>query len=131
MARSSGELRHLDAATLNHDNQELDVLGASSEPQASNNEFSLPPVDTGAAAWLFLAACWGVEALTFGETLYNHYNSFSWLIGKKIGFGFSFGVFQDYYSNHAPFAGSGAIAAIGTTTTVRKSHIATHCASSD
>ncbi|PON27771.1 hypothetical protein TGAM01_v203538 [Trichoderma gamsii] len=98
MAQGSVELRHVSADTLNHDEQELDVLGASSEPQGSSAEFSLPPVDTGAAAWLFLAACWGVEALTFG-------------------FGFSFGVFQDYYSSHAPFDGSGGIAAIGTTTT--------------
>ena len=36
------------------------------------------------------------------------------------GFGFSFGVFQDFYSTHEPFAGSGNIAVIGTTTLVRK-----------
>lgn len=77
MAQGSVELRNVDADTLNHDEQELDVLGASSEPQASSNEFSLPSVDTGAAAWLFLAACWGVEALTFGEILHNYQNSFS------------------------------------------------------
>jgi MFS family permease len=35
------------------------------------------------------------------------------------GFGFSFGVFQDYYTTHAPFSGSGGIAVIGTLTTVR------------
>ncbi|PNP39784.1 hypothetical protein TGAMA5MH_08303 [Trichoderma gamsii] len=99
MAQGSVELRNVNADALNHDDQELDALGAGSEPQAPSAEFSLPPVDTGAAAWLFLAACWGVEALTFG-------------------FGFSFGVFQDYYSSHMPFAGSGGIAAIGTTTTV-------------
>jgi hypothetical protein len=34
------------------------------------------------------------------------------------GFGFSFGVLQDYYSSHAPFAGSNGIAVIGTLTTV-------------
>lgn len=118
MAQGIGELRHVNADTLNHDNQELDALGTGSEPQASSTEFSLPPVDTGAAAWLFLAACWGVEALTFGENLHNNQNLFSRLTKEKIGFGFSFGVFQDFYSNHAPFAGSGGIAAIGTTTTV-------------
>lgn len=69
MAQGLGELRNLNADTSNLDNQELDVLGASSEPQASSVEFSLPPVDTGIVAWLFLAACWGVEALTFGEIL--------------------------------------------------------------
>lgn len=36
----------------------------------------------------------------------------------RPGFGFSFGIFEDYYSSHAPFAGSGSIAAIGTTTSV-------------
>lgn len=35
--------------------------------QAARQEFSLPPVDTGKDAWLFLAACWVVEAVTFGE----------------------------------------------------------------
>ncbi|RFU73196.1 major facilitator superfamily domain, general substrate transporter [Trichoderma arundinaceum] len=118
MAQSLGEPRHLNADTSNHDEQELDVLGTSSEPQAPSTRFSLPPVDTGTAAWLFLAACWGVEALTFGEILHNDQNLFSRLTEEEIGFGFSFGVFQDFYSNHAPFAGSGGIAAIGTTTTV-------------
>ncbi|KAH7304262.1 major facilitator superfamily domain-containing protein [Stachybotrys elegans] len=73
---------------------------SGSEPldRSPSAEFSLPPVDGGRDAWLLLAACWGVEAMTFG-------------------FGFSFGVFQEYYSNNAPFAGSSGIAAIGTTTT--------------
>lgn len=35
-----------------------------------------------------------------------------------LGFGFSFGVFQDYYSSHLPFEGSGSIAVVGTTTLV-------------
>lgn len=34
------------------------------------------------------------------------------------GFGFSFGIFQEYYTTHAPFAGSANIAVIGTTTMV-------------
>ncbi|EFY94170.1 MFS transporter [Metarhizium robertsii] len=58
-------------------------------------EFSLPPVDGGKDAWFFLAACFFVEALTWG-------------------FPFSFGVFQDYYSTHEPFAGSEQIPIIGT-----------------
>ncbi|KAH8195106.1 hypothetical protein TruAng_010726 [Truncatella angustata] len=65
--------------------------------QSSPQEFSLPPVDSGKDAWLFLAACWAVEALVWG-------------------FGFSFGIFQDYYSNHEPFIGEGNIAVIGTST---------------
>ncbi|KAJ4294561.1 hypothetical protein N0V90_008252 [Kalmusia sp. IMI 367209] len=99
MAQSSIELRSLDAGTPKNDDRQQQILNSSSEPLDSVAEFaSLPPVDTGKEAWLFLAACWGVEAVTFG-------------------FGFSFGVFQDYYSTHEPFAGSGSIAAIGTTTT--------------
>ncbi|KAJ9154886.1 MFS general substrate transporter [Pleurostoma richardsiae] len=58
-------------------------------------EFSLPPVDRGKDAYLFLLACFMMEALVWG-------------------FPFSFGVFQDYYSNHPPFAGSSNIAVIGT-----------------
>ncbi|KAI0159981.1 major facilitator superfamily domain-containing protein [Hypoxylon sp. FL1284] len=67
-----------------------------SDRQASSLESSLPPADSGKSAWLFLAACWVVEMLIWG-------------------FAFSFGVFQDYYSNNEPFAGSNSIAAIGTT----------------
>lgn len=69
----------------------------NSEVEVPEPESSLPPVDTGKDAWLFLVACWAVEALVFG-------------------FGFSFGVFQDFYSNREPFAHSGHIAVIGTTT---------------
>ncbi|KAG7422418.1 hypothetical protein ACKAV7_001713 [Fusarium commune] len=60
-----------------------------------NEVSSLPPVDGGKDAWLFLAASFMVEALTWG-------------------FPFAFGVFQDYYSTNAPFEGSSAIAVIGT-----------------
>ncbi|KAL7626422.1 hypothetical protein AAE478_003194 [Parahypoxylon ruwenzoriense] len=75
-----------------------DSKAEDSGSQSSRQEFSLPPVDGGKSAWLFLAACWLVEALVWG-------------------FAFSFGVFQDYYSVNQPFAGSDSIAAIGTTTT--------------
>uniref|UniRef100_A0A8H7TWL1 Major facilitator superfamily (MFS) profile domain-containing protein n=1 Tax=Bionectria ochroleuca TaxID=29856 RepID=A0A8H7TWL1_BIOOC len=58
-------------------------------------EFSLPPTDRGKSAWLFLAASFLIEAVVWG-------------------FPFSFGVFQDYYQTHEPFAGSSGIATIGT-----------------
>lgn len=32
----------------------------------------------------------------------------------QLGFPFAYGVFQDYYSTHEPFAGSSQIAVIGT-----------------
>ncbi|KAK8103880.1 Major facilitator superfamily transporter [Apiospora kogelbergensis] len=55
----------------------------------------LPPVDGGKDAYLFLAASFAVEALVWG-------------------FPFAFGIFQDYYSTHAPFEGSPNISVIGT-----------------
>ncbi|RHZ61288.1 hypothetical protein CDV55_104257 [Aspergillus turcosus] len=55
----------------------------------------LPPMDGGKDAWLFLAACFMIEALIWG-------------------FSFAFGIFQDYYSAHEPFQGSSNIAIIGT-----------------
>ncbi|KAM0310806.1 hypothetical protein ACHAPQ_012456, partial [Fusarium lateritium] len=60
-----------------------------------HTQFSLPPVDGGKDAWLFLFASFLLEALVWG-------------------FPYSFGVFQSYYYNHEPFAGSSGIASIGT-----------------
>lgn len=37
------------------------------------NDSSLPPVDEGKDAWLFLAACFVVEALVWGENPDNHF----------------------------------------------------------
>ncbi|KAI1649211.1 MFS general substrate transporter [Daldinia loculata] len=68
---------------------------ADSQPEDGRQEFSLPPVDGGKDAWLFLAACFAIEALVWG-------------------FPFAFGVFQDYYSTHEPFAGSPNVVVIGT-----------------
>ncbi|KAI0879155.1 major facilitator superfamily domain-containing protein [Hypoxylon argillaceum] len=58
-------------------------------------EFSLPPVDGGKDAWLFLAAVFVVDGLVWG-------------------FPFAFGVFQNYYNSHQPFAGQPSIVVIGT-----------------
>jgi hypothetical protein len=33
----------------------------------TQHEFSLPTTDSGKDAWLFLAACWAVEALVWGR----------------------------------------------------------------
>jgi hypothetical protein len=41
----------------------------------ARHEFSLPPVDRGKDAWLFLAACWAVEALVWGKFVYVHISS--------------------------------------------------------
>lgn len=39
---------------------------ADSQPEDGRQEFSLPPVDGGKDAWLFLAACFAIEALVWG-----------------------------------------------------------------
>ncbi|KAJ9296497.1 hypothetical protein DTO271G3_5195 [Paecilomyces variotii] len=61
----------------------------------SQQQRQLPRADGGKDAWLFLAACFMIEALIWGFT-------------------FAFGIFQEYYSTHEPFRDSGNIAAIGT-----------------
>ncbi|KAJ6016309.1 hypothetical protein N7540_010900 [Penicillium herquei] len=68
---------------------------SSQEDLAEQHDVNLPPVDTGKGAWLFLAACFMIEALIWGFT-------------------FSYGIFQDYYSSHEPFKSSGDIAIVGT-----------------
>lgn len=51
------------------------TLESTNVPNGNNthietlHEFSLPPTDTGKDAWLFLAACWAVEALVWGKYL--------------------------------------------------------------
>ncbi|KAL2144852.1 hypothetical protein VTI28DRAFT_8412 [Corynascus sepedonium] len=87
---------HISSPDIPATTRETSRSGAGTETQTPH-EFSLPATDTGKDAWLFLAACWLVEALVWG-------------------FGFSFGVFQDYYSSHLPFQGAGNIAVVGTTT---------------
>lgn len=39
----------------------------NTESQARNGDSCLPPVDRGKDAWLFLAACYVIEAVTSGE----------------------------------------------------------------
>ncbi|PTB63779.1 MFS general substrate transporter [Trichoderma citrinoviride] len=76
------------------------VLGVGQDDVETQQEdqhqgYSLPPVDTGKDAWLFLAACFVMEAMVWG-------------------FPFAFGIFQEYYRTHEPFAGSTKTAIIGT-----------------
>jgi MFS family permease len=87
---SSIELTSISASQRNSTSETNDADNPNHHP-----EFSLPPVDGGKDAWLFLAAAFVVEALVWG-------------------FPFSFGIFQEYYSTHEPFQGSGNIAVIGT-----------------
>lgn len=60
----------------------------------------VPPIDGGINAWLFLAACFAMEALVWG-------------------FAFTYGVFQAYYSDIPQFKDSGNIAVVGTCAMVR------------
>ena len=71
-----------------------DLTGGTSDLEGS----SLPQADGGKDAWLFLAGCFTTEAFVWGFPL-------------------SFGIFQSYYSTHAPFSGDTRIATIGTTAT--------------
>jgi hypothetical protein len=98
----------------------------SADPEKDENmvlkthgsSLSLPPVDGGIHAWLFLAGCYVMEALVFGKRVQCAL-FYPLIIDTMLtGFGFSFGVLQDYYSSNAPFAGSGGVAVIGTLTTV-------------
>lgn len=40
---------------------------SSQEDITEHNDSNLPPVDTGKGAWLFLAACFMIEALIWGS----------------------------------------------------------------
>lgn len=84
---------------------------------ADLHEANLPPVDRGRGAWGFLAACFMIEALIWGKQMHKF---FLLSLQKQllticpIGFTFSYGIFQDYYSTHEPFKSSGDIAVVGT-----------------
>jgi hypothetical protein len=82
-------------------------------------EFSLPPTDRGKSAWLFLAASFLIEAVVWGRVMLHVIQFLYCADACLIGFPFSFGVFQDYYQTHEPFAGSSGIATIGTCAIVR------------
>ncbi|KAL9583778.1 MAG: hypothetical protein Q9212_002516 [Teloschistes hypoglaucus] len=89
------EERQHDESYVLHNGLRRRVRANSEAPR----EFSLPEADGGRDAWLFLAGCFMVEALIWG-------------------FPFSFGVFQDYYLSHEPFASKpSGIAIIGTSST--------------
>ncbi|CCO32562.1 hypothetical protein BN14_06624 [Rhizoctonia solani AG-1 IB] len=70
--------------------------GSSSSPE--HEGLSLPPVDKGFAAWSFVAAAFMLETLVWG-------------------FGFTYGVFQEYFLRHRTF-GDASEAAIGAAGTV-------------
>lgn len=89
---------------------------SSGDSVADHHEMNLPPVDRGRRAWLFLAACFIIEALIWGmlRNQFGDFFSYYVLILYTLGFTFSFGIFQDYYSTHEPFKSSGDTAVVGT-----------------
>jgi len=93
MAAADIELVGLAPLPANDDGQQ--VLIEQNFGPAPDQSRSISRADGGRDAWLFLAACFMVEALVWG-------------------FPFSFGIFQEYYGSHEPFASSGNIATIGT-----------------
>lgn len=84
-------------STLNETEKGLHDLSDGNESKEN-----LPPKDGGINAWLFLAACFVMEALVWG-------------------FAFTYGIFQEYYSNIEEFKDSGNIAVVGTCAMVRSS----------
>jgi len=72
--------------------------GVPLETRSSRAQYALPPTDQGFYAWIALAGAFLSNALIWG-------------------FALSFGILQEYYASHEPFASQGGIAAIGTTST--------------
>ncbi|EMD38972.1 hypothetical protein CERSUDRAFT_112686 [Gelatoporia subvermispora B] len=74
------------------------ALAYQLEPQDGVNVQELPAVDSGRKAWTFCISAFVLETMVWG-------------------FGFSYGIFQDYYTSNPPFntASPVAIAAVGTT----------------
>ncbi|KAF2623981.1 putative MFS monocarboxylate transporter [Macroventuria anomochaeta] len=82
--------------TIYDSNIELNAINPRhSEAVGTAPEFSLPPVDRGKDAWLFLLSAFILEILVWG-------------------FPFAYGIFQEYYTSHPPFEGEHNIAIIGT-----------------
>ncbi|KAH7087172.1 major facilitator superfamily domain-containing protein [Paraphoma chrysanthemicola] len=83
-------------STVNESDMELHAINPHhDETHSTEPEFSLPPVDGGKDAWLFLFSAFVLEILVWG-------------------FPFAFGIFQEYYTSNPPFAGSRNIPIIGT-----------------
>lgn len=96
---------------------EEQCLNSNQDHDHEQNQ-QLPPMDGGKDAWLFLAACFMIEALIWGKFQHLTQSGTSSRPNSCPGFSFAYGIFQDYYSTHEPFQGSSNIAIIGTCTMV-------------
>ena len=100
MEEDLARLAPLPVSDSNLHMESLQGLDASNfEPANDTDSVYLPQADGGKDAWRFLAACFVLEMMIWG-------------------FPFTFGVFQDYYSQHPPFQGQANIPVIGTCTMV-------------
>lgn len=74
----------------------IDRVDNHHDGQANVHVQSLPPMDRGRKAWTFCLSAFILEVIVWG-------------------FGFSYGIFQDYYTSHPPFNKNSpvAIAAVG------------------
>lgn len=69
MASSTIELHDNNSVPASGQQTPREMVDDDTASQAPMTEFSLPPADGGKQAWLFLAACWVIEAVTFGKPL--------------------------------------------------------------
>ena len=107
-----------------HDFSPHDIELLRNDPNTASEHdqgFCLPPTDGGKDAWLFLFACFMLEALIWGTlgnpALENGPNQL------LLGFPASYGIFQEYYTHNEPFAGSSNIAIVGTCAMVTTSNL--------
>ncbi|KAL2066173.1 hypothetical protein VTL71DRAFT_2244 [Oculimacula yallundae] len=89
-------------SNLNAEFQEINLAEKSEVhytiTESEAEDASLEPVDGGKAAWLFMVGAVIIDAVIWGFPL-------------------NFGIFQDYYTTHAPFEGHRLIPLIGTLAT--------------
>jgi hypothetical protein len=92
-------------------------LDTHQEATLAENGSRLARADGGRDAWLFLIGCFVFEALIWGEIFYKKQSPRNQRADMLVGFPFSFGVFQVYYTNNLPFSQHpNEVAAIGTST---------------
>lgn len=113
----------LDSSVSRRDSQTTNISNIEIEQPP------LPPTDTGKAAWLVLAGCSLIQAPVWGNS--SNFQCLYTSTESITGFQLAFGVFQEYYSSHPEALGgndndTSNVAVIGTTISVRDTHMPTH-----
>ncbi|KAK2593239.1 hypothetical protein QQS21_009079 [Conoideocrella luteorostrata] len=80
---------------MDHELADATAFTSSPPNHEDSNQKPPPPADYGKDAYLFLAACFILEAMVWGLP-------------------FTYGVFNDYYNTHAPFNGTNNLPVVGT-----------------